>query len=217
MTGRMFHRNLREAKKGLLSFYLVGTLGMLIPWSFPLFKMLIPYSLLLCFGWLSLYHQPKVDARTLCFALFVFLAGFGAEVFGVATGQLFGSYAYGKNLGFKLFDTPILIGLNWLFLVYTTAALTQHRTVPTVVKVVVPSLAMVLYDWVAEQVAPSMGMWRFEGGVVPIRNYVAWFGLAVVFHSLLQLFKIRFANPLSIILLILQFVFFVVLLLFLPK
>lgn len=209
--------SLKEAKKAILSFYLVGTVGMLIPWSFPLFKMLIPYSLLLCFVFLAMFHRSKMDARTLFFSCFVFLFSFFVEVYGVATGIIFGSYEYGKSLGFKLFDTPVLIGLNWLFLVYTTSSLTQFWKMPFILKVLLPSFAMVLYDSVAEQVAPSMGMWHFEGGKVPIQNYLAWFGLAVVFQSLLQYFKIRFENPLSVFVLVLQFLFFVVLFLFLPQ
>lgn len=211
------HRNLKEAKKSLLSFYLVGTLGMLIPWSSPLFKWLIPYSLLFCFVLLAFFHRPKPDGRTLLFFLFVFVTGFGVEVLGVATGQLFGSYEYGEHLGFKLAGTPLIIGLNWLFLVYTTTALTQKWKVPALWKVLVSSLAMVLYDLVAEQVAPALGMWRFEGGGVPLQNYTTWFGMALLFHSLLHFFKIRISNPLSIVMLTLQFLFFVVLLLFLPK
>ncbi len=217
MNGIKLHISLREARKSLLSFYLVGTAGMLIPWSSHFFQMLIPYSLLFCFLLLTLFHQPKADVRTLSFFLFLFVASFGAEVFGVSTGLLFGHYEYGRNLGFKLFGTPVLIGLNWLFLVYTTSALTQTWKVGKVWKVLVPSLAMVLYDLVAEQVAPTLGMWHFTGGVVPLQNYLAWFGMAVFFHALLQYATIRFSNRLSVLLLALQFLFFVILLLFLPK
>lgn len=217
MDWRIFHISLKEAKKSLLSLYLVGVAGMLLPVTFPIFQVMIPYFLLLCFLLLALFHKEKLNARTLLFFIFVCIAGYGAEVYGVATGLLFGHYSYGQNLGFTFFDTPILIGLNWLFLVYTTAALTEKRKIPVVLKVLLPSLAMVLYDLVTEQVAPVMGMWSFEDGIVPLQNYLAWFGLAVLFHSLIQLLHIRVGNPLSVLLLGLQFLFFVLLLLFLPK
>jgi len=49
-------------------------------------------------------------------SLLVFLIGFSVEGIGVATGVLSGSYSYGSAFGFKLFKTPIMIGVNWLFL-----------------------------------------------------------------------------------------------------
>lgn len=211
------HSRLKEAKKALLSFYLVGTLGMILPWTSPFFKQLTPYSLLFSYALLAWFHRPKANGRTLSFFLFVVLTSFAVEVIGVATGRIFGPYSYGGHLGFKLFDTPVLIGLNWLFLVYASTILLQASKLPVVLKVVLAALTMVLYDVVAEQVAPTLGMWRFAGGLAPFRNYLAWFGLAVVFHSLLQSFKIRFSNPLAVWLLTVQFLFFGFLWLFLPK
>jgi len=217
MDWRVIHISLKEAKKSLISLYVVGVIGMLLPWTFPIFKVLIPYFLLLCFFILALFHKYRLDAQTFIYFLFVCIAGYVAEVYGVATGQLFGHYTYGHNLGFTLFNTPLLIGINWLFLVYTSAALTEKRKIPVVLKVLIPSLAMVLYDLVTEQMAPIMGMWSFNDSTIPLQNYLAWFGLAVFFHTMLQLMRIRVNNPLSIILLGLQFLFFVILLLFLPK
>jgi len=217
MNASVLHISLKEAKKALITVYAVGVVGMLLPWSFPLFQMLIPYTLLFCFFMLALFHQGKLNLRNSLFYLFVLVAGFAVEVYGVKTGQIFGQYTYGAHIGIKVFDTPLLIGLNWLFLVYSTAALTDKLKMPLVAKVLLPSLAMVVYDLVAEQVAPVLGMWSFKGGSVPFQNYLAWFGLALVFHTLLRVLHIRTANPLSVMLLGLQFVFFIILLLFLPK
>ena len=50
---------------------------------------------------------------------------------------------------------------------------------------------MVLYDVIMEQVAPVMDMWKFDDGVPPLRNYISWFLLAVIFHSLVRLAGIK--------------------------
>ena len=60
--------------------------------------------------------KPK---QMLAFFL-IFLLGFVVEVVGVQTGLIFGSYSYGATLGVKLFDTPLLIGLNWIFVSYSS-------------------------------------------------------------------------------------------------
>ena len=61
-------------------------------------------------------------------SLLVFLIGFSVEGIGVATAVLFGSYSYVSAFGFKLFETPIMIGVNWLFLALSTYCIIQFFT-----------------------------------------------------------------------------------------
>tara|TARA_B110000240_G_scaffold184014_1_gene218247 strand:+ start:233 stop:445 length:213 start_codon:yes stop_codon:yes gene_type:complete len=55
----------------------------------------------------------------------VFLIGFSVKGIGVTTSVLFRSYSYGIAFGFKLFKTPIMIGVNWLFLTLSTYGIVQ--------------------------------------------------------------------------------------------
>jgi len=43
---------------------------------------------------------------------------------------------------------------------------------------------MVVYDLVLEleQCAPGLGMWYWSGDNVPVKNYLTWFILALLFH-----------------------------------
>jgi putative membrane protein len=50
----------------------------------------------------------------LILSLLIFLIGFSVEAVGRHR-HSFGSYAYSDVFGFKIFDTPALIGVNWLF------------------------------------------------------------------------------------------------------
>ena len=70
---------------------------------------------------------------------------------------------------------------------------------------------MLIYDVVMEQVAPRMDMWTWKDGVIPIENYMAWFVIASLFHTLIQFTGIKIRNKLSETVLIAQFVFFVIL------
>ena len=202
----------REVKKFFIIFYVVGIIGMSIPYTLPLFKILTPYALLLSFGYPVFFHPTKRDITSNILFFFIFLAGLAVEIIGVKTGVIFGGYEYGNSLGIKVYDTPVLIGINWLFLVYTTACIVDKTKWHAVLKIVAAASGMLLYDLVLEQVAPKMDMWSWQDNVVPIQNYIAWFVIAAFFHSLLKIFKVKLSNPLAAHIIACQFVFFVVLL-----
>ncbi len=134
-----------------------------------------------------------------------------SEVTGVNTGLVFGHYKYGSGLGFKLFETPLLIGVNWLFLTYASASMLRGFKVNQNLVVILAPLLMLAYDLVLEQVAPKMDMWAWQNDVIPLQNYVAWFVIAFIFVALLRIFKINLENRISKVLLACQFVFFVIL------
>lgn len=201
----------KEVKKFFIIFYIVGIVGMALPFTLSLFTALTPFALLLSAGYLVYFHPNKKDIKTNLIFLSIFLLGYFVEVIGVKTGLIFGGYAYGKGLGLKILDTPILIGINWLFLVYTTACIVDKTKWHNSIKIIVASMMMLVYDLILEQLAPKMDMWSWTDNIVPIQNYLAWFIIAVLFHTMLKIGKVKLQNPLSLHILLCQFVFFVVL------
>ena len=143
--------------------------------------------------------------------LSIFLIGLIIEIIGVETKIIFGHYDYGRGLGLKIFHTPLLIGLNWLFLVYTTSSILESYKINDIFKIFLGASMMLIYDLVLEQVAPTMEMWTWKNDIVPIENYIVWFVLALFFHSLIKIFKVKTQNKLSFMVLVCQFLFFVVL------
>lgn len=193
-------------------FYTVGVIGMALSFTFPLFVKLIPWALILSFGALVFFHTGKFEGKTKLIFLLIYIVAYGVEAIGVNTGQLFGHYTYGEGLGFKLVDTPLIIGINWLFLVYTTAAVVESFKVHALFKIVLASLGMLLYDIVLEQLAPKLDMWNWKNDVIPLQNYLAWFALALFFQSVLTVFRIKIKNKLALLILGCQFLFFLSLL-----
>jgi len=194
-----------------ISFYIIGAIGFLFPFSFPFFLKLIPFVLLFNFIALMLFHPVQKRVNTIIIFSAIFLTGFFIEVTGVNNKIIFGEYGYGESLGPKLFFTPLIIGMNWLFLVYTTSSAFENLKVNSIVKIVLSSSAMVVYDLVLEQVAPKMDMWYWKDGHVPFRNFLAWFIIALFFNSLIKLFHVETKNKLAITVLICQFLFFLIL------
>ena len=194
-------------------FYLVGIAGMLLPFSFSLFVKLIPVALLLSSVALVFFHS-NFDTKTLAVFTFIYLIGFFVEVLGVNTGLIFGEYIYGESLGIKVFNTPLIIGLNWLLLVYITSSVLENMKLLVPVKIILGASMMLGYDLIIEQIAPKLDMWNWQNNIVPIDNYVAWFLIAALFHAAIQVFKIKTTNKLAPIILVCQVLFFLVLLIY---
>lgn len=202
----------KEVKKFIVIFYCIGLLGFIIPYSNNFFKVLTPYALLTNFFILAYFHpKQKIKSDILVFSL-IFICGLVIEIFGVATKNIFGDYTYGTGLGLKIYDTPLIIGLNWLFLSYTISSVVDKIKIHTVIKIILASLLMLIYDIVLEQIAPKMNMWSWKNDLVPLQNYIAWFVFALIFNSWLKIFKVNTQNPLSIMILGCQFLFFLILL-----
>jgi bisanhydrobacterioruberin hydratase len=193
----------------LVLYYIVGAIGMVLPQTSLLVKSLTPYTLLMTIVLLAFFHQTKVSLHTVIVLVSIAMMGFFAEMVGVNTGIIFGNYQYGNGLGVKLFNTPLLIALNWLFLVYTTASIFDAVSIGKVWRVLIPSAMMLAYDLVLEQIAPTLDMWRWDNDAIPLQNYVAWFVLSALFHGMIVIFKVKTANPLSLTVLATQWLFLI--------
>ncbi|MDD4108622.1 MAG: carotenoid biosynthesis protein [Prolixibacteraceae bacterium] len=207
----MKNRTLVRAAIILAVFYLVGLTGFIIPATYQLFSRLTPVALLLSAVILILFHKPHFHAKTVVAFITIMILSFFIEVAGVKTGVIFGNYEYGKGLGPKFMETPLLIGLNWIMLVYCSKIMVDKHFRNVKIKIFVAPLIMVSYDLILELAAPELDMWHWQGGTVPVRNYIAWFLVALLFHIILNKLKISFSNKIAIPVFIVQFMFFLIL------
>jgi len=142
-------------------FHLVGVAGFHIPELTGLFQRLVPFHLLATAGVLF-YFQSNWNRSFLIFFCCAWLATWLIEAIGVSTGLIFGSYFYGPTLGFSLAGTPVLIGLNWIVLLVTSAAVTDKLTSNSKLKPFLGAGLMVLTDYFIEPVAVSHEYWTWE-------------------------------------------------------
>jgi bisanhydrobacterioruberin hydratase len=204
----------RKVKIFYAIFYLVGVLGLSFPETRPLFIRLVPFALILGFAGVLLFNEAKWDWKTLAAFVLVYISGFVIESVGVNTGLIFGEYIYGKTLGYQIFETPLIIGMNWLFLVYVSSSLTERLNSGRFISFLLPPVLMVIYDMVLEQVAPDLGMWNWKNEVIPLQNYIAWFVVAFIFVLVFRLLNIKTTNKIAPLIFILQFLFFLSLMIF---
>ncbi|MBN2522036.1 MAG: carotenoid biosynthesis protein [Bacteroidales bacterium] len=207
-------QRIKETRIILIVFYSVGIAGIAFDSTRDLFISLTPLALILSLTVLIAFHQPVNLKKEVSVFATIFISGFLIEAAGVKTGHIFGIYSYGEGLGSKLFGTPLIIGINWVFLIYCTAAIATKITLPVVFRITISSSLMVIYDLIMEQIAPFMDMWSFEGGKAPLRNYAAWFILASIFQIFLRLAGVRTINRIAPFLFLIQIFFFIILLAF---
>jgi putative membrane protein len=194
----------------LAFFHLVGIIGLNVDLTAEIFARLIPLNLILSTVLLFLFHKNNQDKIWIA-ALMIYLLGYFVEVVGVNFGFIFGSYSYGDVLGPKLFDTPLIIGVNWLMLTYMIWCMLDRFRLGQIIKITAGSMIMVLYDLLLEPSAIYYGMWKWDGSDVPVQNYIAWFVISAVMFTLLAALKIKINNKIAFGLLIIQLVFFSVL------
>lgn len=195
----------------LILFYVVGITGFILPQTHTFFKSLTPFALLMSSGFLVWFHRPRFTSKTVLVFAAIFLFSFLAEMVGVQTGAVFGHYIYGNSLGPKILGTPLIIGLNWVMLIYCTKIIVDHITNNETIKPFVGALLMVVYDLVLEQAAPRLDMWSWEGGKIPMQNYIAWYLFAFFFHLMIRKANLQFKNQLALPVFLIQFFFFVTL------
>lgn len=158
----------------IISMHFFGFGFMLWQPTSAFFVSLTPLNLLASLGAMLYFHTRRTAAFLLS-CLLTWAGGFLIELAGVQTGAVFGRYAYGEVLGIKLWETPLIIGVNWLLLIYALAALTAEKNLPVWQKALFTGAGMTLTDLLIEPFAVRFGLWHWYGEPVPLQNYFAWF------------------------------------------
>jgi len=191
----------------IILFHTVGLVGISIHNKKDFFLSLSPYNLLLSLL-VTLISSNKKNVRFYLFILCVFCIGFVVEWIGVHTGYLFGNYQYGKNLGFKFFDIPLIIGVNWVVLIIITGNITHNLFKYKWINISIASLLMVFLDILIEPIAIISDYWNWQNNHIPLYNYVCWFGISFIIHLIFQKLKLKEQNRVHFCLYIVLVLFF---------
>lgn len=195
------------AKIIVVALHLVGIIGLSLPEYHWLFLMLTPFQLLSSMILILVFHRGWNDAFPI-FAAAAFWIGFGSELIGIHTGYLYGDYVYGASLGPKLWDVPIVIGVNWFILVYLTGTV-FHKSIPNdYYAAFLGAVSMTALDYVMEPVAVALDFWSWKFDIIPAENYLGWFAVAFLIHLIYRKTKFEKENRLAAFLLVSLILFF---------
>jgi putative membrane protein len=196
----------------LIAMHIAGLIGLLHPVSRAIFEQLIAFNLLVTSGIVFFFHK-EFNTSFFLFCTITLLAGYFVEVVGVQSGVIFGQYTYGAALGYKLLNVPLLIGLNWLVLIYCTNVIAHKLNSGKWVKALAGACLMVLLDFVIEPMAIRHGLWEWQHNQIPVRNYIGWFITSLLLSGLFHILNFNKNNHIAPVMYIVQFLFFLGLLL----
>jgi bisanhydrobacterioruberin hydratase len=187
-----------------------GFFGMRYHWLDGLYFKCTPFNLILSFSIVLLFCQ-KMSIKTGIFLLLCGIIGYFSEVVGANTGILFGNYVYGDRLGIKCFGVPVLLGWMWAQMIYCAAMATEKIAgfAPIFMKAMIGALLLVGFDALLEPNAVRLQYWSWENGVIPIYNYVCWFGVSFLLMLMYYwMHPLSERNTVAIWLLMIQSIFF---------
>ena len=181
-------------------------------------------------SFLILLNQEELNQGFYIGIFITFLIGLSTEIIGVNTGLIFGTYTYGDILGFKLMRVPVLISLNWFAVVYSsyvTASLILQflgydisnssviKLQSLLVQCLLAASIATFFDWLMEPAAVQLGFWVWDNEIIPLFNFVSWFGISFFISVVFACFRLSNSNRFAPILLVVQSVFFLFLRIFL--
>ncbi|MFZ1518127.1 MAG: carotenoid biosynthesis protein [Ignavibacteriaceae bacterium] len=212
-----------EAKKTIVSnkeiaflyiIFSVGIVGHLYDPLRNLMLLLTPATLLLT-GLIVLFYSHKSSTNNfLLWAAFTYIITFIVEVIGVKTGMIFGEYNYGSTLGIKLFEVPLIIGFNWVFVILGSISISRIITTNFYLGSLISAFIAFAFDLILEPIAIKLDYWTWAEDIIPLQNYLAWFVITLISALGFGHFKIKVTSKISLHYLFVQFIFFVTLLIF---
>jgi putative membrane protein len=138
---------------------------------------------------------------------------FVIEAIGVRDGNIFGEYVYGNVLGYKLFEVPIIIPINWVMVIWGAYTFSSLLTKDKFAKAFITAACAVVFDFVMEPIAITLGFWTWANVSVPLENYLMWFVISLVGGFAAHYLKLKANTNIVLFNLVLQFLFFLCLLL----
>ncbi|MGV9725370.1 carotenoid biosynthesis protein [Nocardia beijingensis] len=154
----------------------------------------------------ALAHATATRGLRYAVGFLVVVSGIGlaAEVIGTATGVPFGCYEYATDrLGPALLEVPLLVPLAWtggIYPVWVVAGLLSRRTA---VLVAATAVGAVGWDLFLDPQMVADGQWTWcdtRSGLpgldlIPVTNYLGWFGVALVMGCLLAVWERAAPDP----------------------
>lgn len=193
----------------LLILHAVGIIGLASPLA-SYFQLLTPLNLIISVYLLGITSASR-NTGFFLFIVAVFLLGYLAEWIGVHYQWLFGVYSYGATLGPQLADVPVIIGINWLIIIFSVGNIMNLFEISKAFKIILGAGLAVLLDIFIEPVAIHFDFWSWENVSPPLQNYTGWFIVSSIMLLIFFQLHDRQVNKTAIAFYFIQLGFFVLL------
>jgi putative membrane protein len=188
--------------------FCVGIIGHTFSHLREIMLFLTPFTLIITslVVFITFFHRTNKNFYYWFFITF-FLT-FILEAIGVKTGLIFGYYSYGNVLGPQLFSVPFIIGINWALIILGATIISAKLTENKFLLPLLAGLLSLTFDLVLEPVAVGLDYWRWEGGKIPVQNYISWFVIGTLAAVLFNFMKVKISDDVPKYYFIMQFLFF---------
>ena len=199
----------------ILVMHLAGLFGLWFELTHKIFELATPLHLITSIILLFL-SQRNYSPSFWIFVSITFLVGFFIEVIGVKTEAVFGTYKYGKTLGFKVLEVPILIGINWVMITFIVNYFVSNyfnfvainAKITLFFKAILSAILMIMIDYLIEPIAIKHDFWSWQNDSIPLQNYIGWLLASLPLSMLFQYSKFEKINKFAYFLLLAQLLFF---------
>lgn len=163
---------------------------------------------------LALHLLDNNKFMYLLYLLLISLTTLIIEIIGVRTSAIFGAYSYGSIFRLQVFNVPLIIGLNWVFVIVAIVVFIKDwfppatRFWPRLGLSILAGIGIVLFDVLLEPVAVKLNYWHWQGGQIPLQNYISWFIIGTVAAFSIMKETVKGKNKLLKFNFILQIIFF---------
>ena len=208
----------------LLFAYASGALAHTLPAILPVTRWITDGLLFFLNGLvLTAIYLRNRGAMLFWWLLVAYVFTFTVEALGVATGAIFGEYAYGPTMWVQWLGVPLVIALNWCMLTLAAndvtdrlaglLAIRKEGLMYAVLAALLSAILLALYDIAIEPVAIALDYWQWGRGEIPLQNYLAWGLVAFMISLPLRLLRIRYQSRVLAVYFFAQLTFFLILLL----
>lgn len=198
----------------LIIIFSVGIFGHINPGTRELMLWLTPFTLFITMGVVFYSLIGESNNKLIVWFFLTYVLTFILEVIGVKTGLIFGNYIYGSTLGLKVLSVPLIIGLNWVFVILGGISIAQKVTSDKNLSALITAMVAVVFDLILEPVAIKLDYWTWQNDNIPLQNYMAWFVISFFFAWIFNRMNLNLKTDLPKIYLAVQTVFFISLLIF---
>ena len=184
-------RTLRDIPLALLS----TTIALNVSWPILQGHTRIVVTIL---GVLTFFGESLIHAYVTRGSRFIFIFAavvlpltFIAEVIGVHTGRPFGDYSYSPQLGWAVWDVPLLIPLAWFMMMYPCWLIATAMHKKPAVQVGIAAWLMATWDLFLDPQMVNEGfwVWHTDNGPtkqIPLSNFFGWLLTAAILFTVLS-------------------------------
>ncbi|MGA9291597.1 MAG: carotenoid biosynthesis protein [Ignavibacteriaceae bacterium] len=177
-------------------FFIAGIIWHLWSLTRDLMLRITPYGLFFASIFVIYPYIKEKKKELLTWIAVTYIITFILEVIGVKTGIIFGEYSYGFVLGPKIFDVPLIIGLNWVVIILGAIIISRTFSRHLLISSLMTGLLAVIFDLTLEPVAARFGYWFWQWNMIPVQNYLAWFIISFLAAMYFNLLKININSTL---------------------